>query len=111
MKKHTHWAKATRDLMKKYLGKGYNSELTFMDKRKYGYRLRFCCLNYKQGTHILQEQLCKDLGMDYVQVAIQEVKPEEDSRYSDVLVISVPFWSEDGSAEHDWAAHYWKGEE
>lgn len=106
MKKHTYWVKAVRDLMKQYLGKGYDSKLTFMDRRKYGYRLKFCCINYTQGTDILQEQLCKDLGMDYVHVAIQVAKPEVYSRYGDALVISVPFWSEDGSAESEWLRQF-----
>lgn len=102
MNKPNYWAATTRNLMKKYLGKDYCPKLTFCDKRKYGYRLKFSNFVPACGTHTIQEQLCKDLGVDYVHVAIQEVKPDVYSRYGDALVISVPFWSEDGSAESEW---------
>lgn len=98
----TKWAKLVRKTVKKYLGKRGNTIPVFTDARKYGYRIKFCWVGNHTPTHIIEEQLIKDTGFKYIKVYAYEPDPTKFTKYDNALIVEVPFYSEDGSAEEEW---------
>lgn len=105
--KRTTWAKLVRDLVKQYLGKTGTTIPVFTDARKYGYRIKFCRVGDCAPTHVIEEQLIKDTEFKYIKVYAQESDPKKFTKYDDALIVEVPFYSEDGSAEEEWGR--WNG--
>lgn len=103
----TKWAKLVRDQVKKYFGKKGTTIPVFTDARKYGYRIKFCWVGDHTPTHIIEEQLIKDTGFKYIKVYAQEPDPKKFTKYGNALIVEVPFYSEDGSAEEEWGR--WNG--